>query len=74
MADDGDNGGDRQPRQPKDVRGLLKFCMEATRGEDAPGASTFESMPEEVDFFTTKLILLKTILKRAQNCSAPSKV
>merc|ERR1719158_1791150 len=25
-----------QPRQPKDLQGLLKFCMEATRGEDAP--------------------------------------
>ncbi len=25
-----------QPRQPKDLDGLLKFCMEATRNEDAP--------------------------------------
>ena len=24
------------PRQPKDMPGLLKFCLEATRGEDAP--------------------------------------
>lgn len=26
---------DDQPRQPKDMPGLLKFCLEATRGEDA---------------------------------------
>merc|ERR1712107_829147 len=25
-----------QPRQPKDLQGLLKFCMEATVNEDAP--------------------------------------
>merc|ERR1712047_84232 len=25
-----------QPRQPKDLQGLLKFCMEATANEDAP--------------------------------------
>jgi len=27
-----------QPRQPKDMQGLLKFCLEATRVEDAPAA------------------------------------
>lgn len=24
------------PRQPKDLQGLLKFCLEATKSEDAP--------------------------------------
>ena len=24
------------PRQPRDFEGLLKFCMEATKAEDAP--------------------------------------
>ena len=24
------------PRQPRDMQGLLKFCMEATKAEDAP--------------------------------------
>lgn len=28
-----------QPRQPKDLQGLLKFCLEATRNEDAPAVS-----------------------------------
>ena len=27
---------DEPPRQPKDLQGLLKFCLEATRDEDAP--------------------------------------
>ena len=25
-----------QPRQPRDLEGLLKFCMQATQSEDAP--------------------------------------
>ena len=35
-----------QPRQPKDLQGLLKFCIEATQSEDAPKDpdSTLESM------------------------------
>lgn len=38
----------RQPRQPKDLPGLIKFCMEATANEDAPSAaSTFEAMDPE---------------------------
>jgi len=36
--------GDReQPRRPKDMKGLLKFCLEATKGEDAPEISDPES-------------------------------
>ena len=38
------------PRTPRDIKGLLKFCMEATRNEDAPGTSSFETMPEEVNY------------------------
>jgi len=33
-----------QPRQPKDMPGLLKFCLEATRGEDAPTFSHEEAL------------------------------
>lgn len=29
-----------QPRQPKDMTGLLKFCMQATKSEDAPRDDT----------------------------------
>jgi len=29
-------GDQQQPRQPKDLKGLLKFCLEATKTEDAP--------------------------------------
>ena len=37
-----------QPRQPKDLQGLLKFCVEATKGEDAPDTeSTIENMDPE---------------------------
>ncbi|GFO34023.1 hsp70-binding protein 1-like [Plakobranchus ocellatus] len=46
MADERNNESNG-PRQPKDVKALLKFCIEATRGEDAPQDSTFESMSEE---------------------------
>lgn len=37
----------RQPRQPKDLPGLLKFCMEATATEDAPAPSSVEAMDPE---------------------------
>jgi len=35
-----------QPRAPRDMQGLLKFCIEATKGEDAPDDpnATLESM------------------------------
>ena len=35
-----------QPRAPRDMQGLLKFCIEATKGEDAPEDpnATLESM------------------------------
>eukprot|EP00918_Siedleckia_nematoides_P081928 GHVU01179617.1.p1 GENE.GHVU01179617.1~~GHVU01179617.1.p1 ORF type:complete len:324 (-),score=38.64 GHVU01179617.1:112-1083(-) len=44
MASPGD--GD-QPRQPKDMPGLLKFCMEATKSEDAPSNPFTQAMDPE---------------------------
>ena len=38
-----------QPRQPKDMKGLLKFCLEATRGEDAPDISDPEAVLQSMD-------------------------
>jgi len=38
-----------QPRQPKDLKGLLKFCVEATQGEDAP------ALPENPDRFLEEM-------------------
>ena len=35
-------------RQPKDMKGLLKFCMENTRAEDAPASGTFRELSPEV--------------------------
>jgi len=35
----GEDSSDIQPRQPKDLEGLLKFCMQATLKEDAKGDS-----------------------------------
>uniref|UniRef100_A0A182JEQ4 Nucleotide exchange factor Fes1 domain-containing protein n=1 Tax=Anopheles atroparvus TaxID=41427 RepID=A0A182JEQ4_ANOAO len=36
-----------QPRQPRNLQGLLKFAMEATKDEDAPHESRLEQMDEE---------------------------
>ena len=38
-----------EPRQPRDLEGLLKFCMEATQSEDAPNDpnQTLENMNPE---------------------------
>ena len=41
--------GDHQPRQPKDMKGLLKFCFEATKSEDAPDISDPEKILSEMD-------------------------
>lgn len=37
-----------QPRQPRSLQGLLQFCMEVTKSEDAPDESQFMAMDEEV--------------------------
>jgi len=36
-----------QPRQPHDLEGLLKFCMQATKSEDAPNNPEAEPMDSE---------------------------
>ncbi|CAH2052666.1 unnamed protein product, partial [Iphiclides podalirius] len=36
-----------QPRQPRNLQGLLRFAMEATKAEDAPGVSELGPMDEE---------------------------
>ncbi|XP_023938033.1 hsp70-binding protein 1 [Bicyclus anynana] len=36
-----------QPRQPRNLQGLLRFAMEATKAEDAPGNSELGPMDEE---------------------------
>lgn len=42
------DGNDPQnPRQPKNLKGLLKFCMEATRSEDAPRSESAQPMSED---------------------------
>ncbi|XP_055640083.1 hsp70-binding protein 1 [Toxorhynchites rutilus septentrionalis] len=45
MASGGENPD--QPRQPRDLQGLLKFAMETTKSEDAPNPSQFQQMDEE---------------------------
>lgn len=41
--------GPSQPRQPKDLQGLLKFCIEATKSEDAPDSNDPSKALEEMD-------------------------
>ena len=38
-----------QPRQPKDMKGLLKFCLEATKAEDAPDISDPEKILHDME-------------------------
>lgn len=40
-----------QPRPARDMKGLLRFAMEATAMEDAPGNSNLQPMNEEVTRF-----------------------
>lgn len=40
--------GTPQQRTPRNVEGLLRFALEATRAEDAAGPSNFSPMDEEV--------------------------
>ncbi|GAB0095984.1 hsp70 nucleotide exchange factor FES1 [Sergentomyia squamirostris] len=56
--DSNDQSSDQpdQPRQPTNLQGLLKFAMEATKAEDAPGSSTIEPMdPERKKFLEEAL-------------------
>lgn len=47
MAAGGEGNGDRPSRMPKDMQGLLKFCVENTKTEDAPQSSNFTEMSPE---------------------------
>merc|ERR1712226_713018 len=38
--------GQPPPRQPHDLEGLLKFCMQVTANEDAPSGAVEEMDPE----------------------------
>jgi len=38
--------GQPPPRQPRDLEGLLKFCMQVTASEDAPAAAVQEMDPD----------------------------
>jgi len=38
-----------QPRQPKDMKGLLRFCVEATKNEDVPDLSDPEKILNDMD-------------------------
>lgn len=46
MSDE-NNGHNQGSRPAKNIKGLLRFCMEATRGEDAPNTRIVEPMSEE---------------------------
>lgn len=41
----------RPPRQPQNLQGLLRFAMEYTKREDAPGESMLGPLDEEVNIF-----------------------
>ncbi|CAG9558938.1 unnamed protein product [Danaus chrysippus] len=50
-----------QPRQPKNLQGLLRFAMEATKAEDAPGNSELGPMDEERRKFLEEALKSLTI-------------
>jgi len=43
-------------RQPKDLQGLLRFCVENTVSEDAPSSSSTEAMDKEKQEFLSKVL------------------
>ncbi|XP_053695614.1 hsp70-binding protein 1 [Sabethes cyaneus] len=54
MSDGGENPD--QPRQPRNMQGLLKFAMEATQSEDAPNPAHVDAMdPERRQFLEAAL-------------------
>lgn len=60
MSDEDDRRSDEQ-RPIRDIKGLLKFCLEATRQEDAPSDTNIEhlqQMTEEVRNDILDMILL----------------
>lgn len=61
-----------QPRQPRDLQGLLKFAMTATRSEDAPYESQYQEMDPERRRFLEEALKSMTIdvveeLEKAMN-------
>lgn len=48
--------GDNQERYPSNLQGILKFCLEQTKNEDAPRVSNFREMsPERREFLNKAL-------------------
>ena len=45
-AGEGDEGGNRRYRP--NMQGLLQFCADNTKSEDAPGSSNVQAMDPEV--------------------------
>ncbi|XP_075983384.1 hsp70-binding protein 1-like [Anticarsia gemmatalis] len=52
---------DVQPRQPRNMRGLLRFAMEATKAEDAPGNANLGAMDEERQQFLAEALASVTV-------------
>lgn len=44
----------QQPRQPRNLQGLLQYAMQASEGGEAPSTSRFEAMSPEVITFRTQ--------------------
>lgn len=42
------SGDGNEGRMPKDMKALMKFCIEATKSEDAPSSEGFAPMDQEV--------------------------
>ncbi|XP_035917595.1 hsp70-binding protein 1 [Anopheles stephensi] len=61
-----------QPRQPRNMQGLLKFAMEATKSEDAPNPAQLQPMDEERRRFLEEALKSLTVnvieeLEKAMN-------
>ncbi|XP_050078170.1 hsp70-binding protein 1 [Anopheles maculipalpis] len=61
-----------QPRQPRNMQGLLKFAMEATKSEDAPHPAQLQPMDEERRRFLEEALKSLTVdvvreLEKAMN-------
>ncbi|CRK94438.1 CLUMA_CG007945, isoform A [Clunio marinus] len=56
MSEQNGNSDSQQPRNPRNLQGLLKFAMEATKDEDPTKPSHFEQMsPEDKKFLEQAL-------------------
>ncbi|CAH1971471.1 unnamed protein product [Acanthoscelides obtectus] len=54
-------GDIQQPRPPTSLQGLLRFCMEATKAEDAPHDSEFQAMDDERRTFLENALKALTV-------------